>query len=240
MPVTTFTMNGELVSAAENQTILQVAREHGVAIPTLCHLEGLSDVGACRLCLVEIAGSHKLQPACMTRPSEGMQVTTHTPRLEEYRRMLVELLFSERNHICAVCVANGNCELQDLTADLGIDHVRFKYQTPELSMDPSHERFVLDHNRCILCTRCVRVCDEIEGAHTWDVMGRGTEARVITDLDQPWGTSDTCTSCGKCVHVCPTGALFEKGKPPMHTMKEMGFLKYLKTAREKKLWIQGE
>ena len=79
-------------------------------------------------------------------------------------------------------------------------------------MDATHERFVIDHNRCILCTRCVRVCDEIEGAHTWDIMGRGTEARLITDLGTPWGESTTCTSCGKCVQVCPTGALFEKGR----------------------------
>jgi bidirectional [NiFe] hydrogenase diaphorase subunit len=241
MPVTTFAINGEMVSAGENQSILDVAREHGVELPTLCHLDGLSEVGACRLCLVEIVGSSRLQPACMTLPIEGMQVTTHTPVLDEYRRMIVELLFAERNHVCAVCVANGNCELQDLTTELGIDHVRFAYQSPELSLDPSHERFVVDHNRCILCTRCVRVCDEIEGAHTWDVMGRGTGARVITDLNQPWGSSDTCTNCGKCVQVCPTGALFEKGKFITDVVKDRGFLKYLKTAREKKLWIrEGE
>jgi bidirectional [NiFe] hydrogenase diaphorase subunit len=238
MPVTTFVINGELVSAAEDQTILDVVRDHGIGLPTLCHLEGLSEVGACRLCLVEIEGQGRLQPACMTRPAEGMQVTTHTPQLEEYRRMIVELLFAERNHVCAVCVANRNCELQDLTLQLGIDHVRFRYQTPDLPVDPSHDRFVVDHNRCILCTRCVRVCDEIEGAHTWDVAGRGTSARVITDLAQPWGTSDTCTSCGKCVHVCPTGALFEKGKPIMHAGKDRAFLKYLKVAREQKLWVR--
>jgi bidirectional [NiFe] hydrogenase diaphorase subunit len=241
MSVTTFSINGTMVSAGKGQSILEVAQEHDIDVPTLCHLDGLSEVGACRLCLVEVVGSSRLQPACMTLPAEGMEVTTHTPQLEDYRRQLVELLFSERNHVCAVCVANGNCELQDLTTTLGIDHVRYRYQTPQLSMDPSHDRFVVDHNRCILCTRCVRVCDEIEGAHTWDVMGRGGEARVITDLNQPWGGSDTCTSCGKCVHVCPTGALFEKGKPITHAVKDRGFLKYLKTAREKKLWVrEGE
>ena len=101
--------------------------------------------------------------------------------------MIVELLLAERNHICSVCVANGHCELQDLAAAAGMDHVRFEYQYPLLPVDVSHERFGIDHNRCILCTRCVRVCDEIEGAHTWDVAGRGRNSRVITDLNQPWG-----------------------------------------------------
>jgi bidirectional [NiFe] hydrogenase diaphorase subunit len=238
MGVRTFTLNGQLVSASEDQSLLDVAREHWIDIPTLCHLEGLSEVGACRLCLVEIAGSPRLQPACMTLVTEGMEVTTHTPRLDEYRRMLVELLFSERNHYCAVCVANGNCELQAVGAAVGMDHVRFDYLNPPLQMDASHERFVVDHNRCILCTRCVRVCDEIEGAHTWDVMGRGADARVITDLNQPWGISESCTSCGKCAHVCPTGAIVEKGKPVTDVTKSIDFLTYLKTAREKKLWIR--
>ena len=95
---------------------------------------------------------------------------------ERYRRLILELLFSERNHICSVCVSNGHCELQTLAQTLGMTHVHFPYHYPKLPVDASHERFVVDHNRCILCTRCVRVCDEIEGAHTWDVMGRGIDA----------------------------------------------------------------
>src|SRR5262245_26051952 len=102
MAVKTLTIDGKLVSAREDQTVLDAAREAGVHIPTLCHLDGLSDVGACRLCLVEIAGSTKLQAACVTQVAEGMEVTTHSERLREYRRMIVELLFAERNHVCAV------------------------------------------------------------------------------------------------------------------------------------------
>ena len=98
-------------------------------------------------------------------------------------------------------------------------------------MDATHERFGIDHNRCILCTRCVRVCDEVEGAHTWDVMVRGTEARIITDLGTPWGQSATCTSCGKCVQVCPTGALFEKGRSVAEARRRRPYLPYL-VARE--------
>jgi bidirectional [NiFe] hydrogenase diaphorase subunit len=98
----------------------------------------------------------------------------------------------------------------------------------------THERFVVDRNRCVLCTRCVRVCDEIEWAHTWDVKGRGINARVITDLDTPWGESDTCTSCGKCVRVCPVGAIVEKGQPVGEMVKRHDFLPHLAKMREAK------
>ncbi len=128
-----------------------------------------------------------------------------------YRRMALELLFVERNHICAVCVSNGHCELQALAQKLGVTHVRYPYNYPRLPVDVSHPRFVLDHNRCILCTRCVRVCAEIEGAHVWDIGGRGIDSRLVSELNRPWGESAACTSCGKCVQVCPTGALAEKG-----------------------------
>ena len=146
--------------------------------------------------------------------------------------MILELLFAERNHICAVCVANNHCDLQNLATEQGLMHVRFPYLYPNAAVDASHDMFVMDHNRCILCTRCVRVCDEVEGAHTWDVMGRGTNSRVITDLNQPWGTSDTCTSCGKCVQVCPTGALSSKGKSVAEMVKRRDFLSNLTRTRE--------
>ena len=170
----------------------------------------------------------------MTRVAEGMEVVTNSETLVKYRKMLLELLFSERNHICSVCVSNGHCELQNLAQTLQVDHVQVPYRYPRLPVDASHDRFVIDHNRCILCTRCVRVCDEIEGAHTWDVMGRGINARVITDLNQPWGESESCTSCGKCVHVCPTGALVEKGRSVAEMTKRRQFLPYLTLMREGK------
>jgi bidirectional [NiFe] hydrogenase diaphorase subunit len=220
------------VSARAEETILDVARQNNIFIPTLCELTGLAMVGACRLCLVEIKGSPKLLPACVTKVEEGMEVFTSTERLQRYRRQILELLFTERNHVCSVCVSNGHCEMQSLAQKLEITHVHYRYRYPSVQVDASHERFVVDHNRCILCTRCVRVCDEIEGAHTWDVMGRGITAKVITDLNQPWGSSDTCTSCGKCVHVCPTGALFEKGKSVAEMLKRRQFLPYLTTMRE--------
>lgn len=230
--VKTLVIGGKDVSAREDQSILQVARENGIDIPTLCELEGLTSIGGCRLCLVEIKGINKLLPACVTRVEEGMEVTTHSERLLKYRRMMIEYLFSERNHVCSVCVSNGHCELQSMAQRLGVTHLHVPYRHPKLAMDASHERFVIDHNRCILCARCVRACDEIEGAHTWDTMGRGIDAKVVTDLAEAWGDSDSCTSCGKCVHVCPTGALFEKGRSVGEMQKKREFLPYLTVMRE--------
>ena len=135
--VKTLTIDGQQVSARAGQTILEVAREHDIDIPTLCHLDGLSDVGACRLCLVEIKGSNKLFPACVTTVYEGMEVTTVTERLQKHRKTILELLFAERNHICSVCVSNGHCELQTLAQQQGITHVRLPYRNPAL------------HRRCL-------------------------------------------------------------------------------------------
>ncbi|MCL4297263.1 MAG: bidirectional hydrogenase complex protein HoxU [Anaerolineae bacterium] len=239
MSVVTLTINDEMVSARQDQSLLEVIKEHGNHIPTLCHLEGLSERGSCRLCMVEWPdgrGGARLVAACVTPVQEGMVIYTHTERLVKYRQMIMELFLAERNHVCAVCVMNGHCELQWQAAVLGVDHVRYDYLHPDLPMDASHERFVLDHNRCILCTRCVRVCDEVEGAHTWDVMGRGVESRVIADLNQTWGTSQSCTSCGKCVQVCPTGALTKKGVTVAEMEKKPDFLGWILTGREKKEW----
>jgi bidirectional [NiFe] hydrogenase diaphorase subunit len=233
MSVHTLLIDGVECAGVGGQTVLDVARENDIEIPTLCHLDGLCDVGACRLCVVEVKGSNKLLPACTTQVADDMEVVTTSEQLDGYRRTIVEMLFVERNHVCAVCVANNHCELQDRAADVGLTHLELTNVDPLLQVDASHERFAIDHNRCIMCTRCVRVCDEVEGAHTWDVMGRGLEARVVTDLGTPWGESTTCTSCGKCVQVCPTGALFEKGRPAASTKARRPFLPYLKSHEQK-------
>lgn len=234
--IKTLSIDDVMVSAVAETTILEAAREHGIDVPTLCHLDGLDDVGACRLCLVEIEGQNKLLPACVTRVEEGMSVKTRSPRLQKYRRMLLELLFSERDHVCSVCGADGHCELQSLARRLGMDHVRFDYLHPDLSLDATHERFVLDHNRCILCTRCIRICDDIEGAHTLNTAGRAVGTSLVTDMADSWGHARSCTSCGKCLLVCPTGALFEKGGLPSEHHGKEDYLKYIVNAQRKLPW----
>ncbi|HTX41714.1 MAG TPA: 2Fe-2S iron-sulfur cluster-binding protein, partial [Acidobacteriaceae bacterium] len=139
--IRTLTIDEVDISARADQTILEAAREHNIAIPTLCHLEGLSEVGACRLCLVEVKGARRLRPACVTRVEEGMEVTTHSAKIDRYRTLILELFFAERNHVCSVCVANGNCELQNLALQLGMTHVEIPYRYPQLPVDASHPRF---------------------------------------------------------------------------------------------------
>lgn len=210
MSVITLQIDGEPLAMAAGATVLQACRQGGVHLPVLCHRDGLSPVGACRLCLVEVEGAARPQAACVTAVHEGMVVRTQSKQLAALRRLAVELLFAEGNHVCAVCIADGNCELQDAAAMVGMDHVRVAYQYPRRHVDASHPLFTLDHNRCILCTRCVRACAELEGAHVWDVGWRGSHCQIIAGLDQPWGSVESCTSCGQCVAACPTGALVDK------------------------------
>jgi bidirectional [NiFe] hydrogenase diaphorase subunit len=192
----------------EGTMILNAARANGIVIPTLCDLEGLTGYGGCRLCMVEIHGSPKLFAACVTPVSTGMEVVTQSDKLKEHRKMAVQFMLAERTHICSVCVANNACELQRLADELGVDHVMFEREWTSNPVDSTHDSLVLDRNRCILCTRCIRVCDEIEGVHTLDLKMRGKDAQVIIDLDDEWGKSTSCTACRKCAKVCPVGAIY--------------------------------
>jgi bidirectional [NiFe] hydrogenase diaphorase subunit len=215
MAVVTLHVDAIAVAVPAGVPLLQALTAAGVQLPTLCHHPRLSPVAACRLCLVELEGASRPVPACVTAAAEGQRLHTDTPALREGRRLIVELLFAEGNHPCAVCVANGDCELQDAAHAVGMDLVTVPYRHPVRRVDASHPLFLLDHNRCIVCSRCVRVCDEIEGARVWAMAERGGRTRLIAGLDQPWGSVDSCTSCGKCVAVCPTGALVSREDVPL-------------------------
>lgn len=225
------------VPAREGDSVLDAARAAGIDIPTLCHLDGLSEVGSCRLCLVEIAEVPGLKPSCATQVAAGMVVRTDTERLRAHRSLIMEMLLAEGNHVCSVCVANQNCQLKDLADRLGVDHVQVQYQAPRRQVDASHPRYVFDPNRCVLCTRCVRTCQEIEGAHVWDIGSRGERTMVITDLGGPWGDSKLCTQCGKCVSVCPTGALFAQHEGVGETRHDRDMVARLVKARTEHEWV---
>lgn len=231
--VKSFMIDGICVTGQSNQTILEVAHENGIEIPTMCYLKGLSPVGSCRMCIVEIKGSHEPTPACTAKIKEGMEITTSSPKIKKAREMILSMMFGERSHVCSTCIVNGNCELQDKSVELELDHSKVSYLDQRFEIDASHKNFVNDPNRCILCTRCIRVCDEIEGAHALDLFGRGINTRIIHDMDEPWADSQSCTSCGKCVYVCPTGALYEKDIGEDEVIKKRGIITELVKNRGK-------
>jgi bidirectional [NiFe] hydrogenase diaphorase subunit len=230
-PTVPVVLDGVDVLAHEGETILALARRTEVPVPTLCYLDGLSTHGGCRICIVEVDGQERPPLACATVVEPGMVVRTDTPSLVEHRRTIVALLFAEGSHVCAACAASGHCELQDLASRTGVDHVPHAMAFPRHEVDATHPRFVLDRDRCVLCTRCVRVCSEIEGADVWDIAHRGNGARLIAGMDQPWGEVASCTSCGKCVAVCPTGALTERGTSPGERRPDPGLVAFLTASR---------
>lgn len=203
------TIDGKTIEVPDGSTILDAAGRAGIDIPTLCHYAGLGNIGACRVCIVEVEGLRRPVPSCTTPATDEMVVHTDTERLRALRKQTVELLFSERNHICPACTESGHCELQDLGYRFGMTHIRYAYLHPALAIDQSHPQIAMDHNRCVLCARCVRTCDERVGVHTLDIGGRGGDSRIVADRGIPLGES-SCISCGACVQSCPTGALFEK------------------------------
>jgi bidirectional [NiFe] hydrogenase diaphorase subunit len=225
------TIDGFEITVPEGTTILQAAKDNGIIIPSLCNLPGLTAYGGCRLCLVEVSGSPKLFPACSTLVGNGMAVSTQSQKLREYRKMVIEMLLSERTHICSVCVANEHCELQAMANQLGVDHVIFERNWSSDLIDSTHDFLVIDRNRCILCTRCIRVCDQIEGVHTLDLKLRGKTSQVIMDLDEKWAAARSCTSCRKCAKVCPVGAIYIEGEKIEHT-KDPGVAEFVLSRRK--------
>jgi len=225
-------VNDREISFESGQTILEAARENGIQIPTLCHLKGTTPTGACRICVVEVAGARTLLPSCATPAADGMRIKSESPRVVEARRVLLSLMLSRGNHNCAIhcgdgtdwtvrqtaaiendgddalCPAWGDCRLQDLA---------FKYQAVGAAAEPVsyppmelvNPLIVRDFSRCILCGRCVQACNEVQVNRAISFGYRGSEARIIASGDRPLAESD-CVFCGECVQACPVGALVEK------------------------------
>ena len=167
--------------------------------------------GPAVLCVVEIQGERRPTPACTYPAREGLVVQTHTPQLEKYRRQILELLFAERNHFCMFCEQSGDCELQALAYRYQMDNVRFQGLFPKLPVDTLSKYLAIDHNRCILCGRCVRTCRQISGVRTLDFSGRGFQTMITADIDQPLGES-SCTLCGACLQACPDRCNYEQSQ----------------------------
>jgi formate dehydrogenase major subunit len=205
----TLTIDGQSVKGKTGDTVLAICKANGIDVPTLCHLDGLSDVGACRLCVVEIQTEKNPIPACNYPARDGLVIKTNSPRIERYRKQVLELLFAERNHFCMFCESSGDCELQKMAYRYQMDNNVFQSLFPKLPMDTLSNFLAIDHNRCILCGRCVRACKEVAALRTLDFGGRGRETMIAADINQPLGES-SCTLCGSCLQACPTGAIINK------------------------------
>lgn len=198
------------IEVLKGTTVLNAARLAGVEIPTLCDHPALEPYGGCRLCLVEIEGARTLQPACTLPASNNMVIHTQTKKVTDARKFVLSMLFSERNHFCPYCqVSGGDCELQNAAYDEEMTHWPLQPNWNHFEVDASHPYFILDHNRCILCRRCVRACAELVGNYTLGMEERGSKTMLTADLGVPLGSS-SCVSCGVCVQICPTGALIDR------------------------------
>ena len=209
MAEVSLTIDDKKVTAQEGMTIFQAAQAAGIEIPHLCYHEKLPPTGACRMCTVEVEGAKSLVASCAHPVSEGIVVRTNTNRVMKARRLALELILSDHPLDCMTCEKAGNCKLQDYAYAFGIAESPFVGEQHDYPVDTSNPFIVRDYNKCILCGRCVAVCDSLQVSEALGHMGRGFGMRVIAGADQPLQDS-TCVFCGRCVSVCPVGALVEK------------------------------
>ena len=200
------TIDGKSVNAAPGQTILDVAKELGIFIPTLCYYPGTTKVGACRACVVEVEGARTLVASCAMPVNPGMVVKTNTPKVREAQRMIIEFIWASGDHNCLMCERNGSCELQNLVYRLGIEKPRFSIAVPGYNLESSNSMIARDLNKCILCGRCIRACNEIQVNEVLDFACRGHRAKVGPAFDTDYIDSE-CYFCGECADACPVGAI---------------------------------
>ena len=205
-------INGKPVEVQEGKTILEAARENNIHIPTLCYLKDLNQIGACRMCLVEIKGARALQAACVYPVSEGLEIYTNSAKVRNARKATLELILSNHERKCLTCIRNRNCELQKLCDELGIEDIRYEGKNIEYELDTSSPSLVRDNNKCILCRRCVAACKN-QGISVIDCVERGFNTHIAPYFEKPINDA-ACIYCGQCIVACPVGALYEKNDIP--------------------------
>ncbi len=209
MDMVNITIDGKQVRVPKTATVLEAAKAVGIKIPSLCYHPELRPEGACRVCVVEVAGARGLVASCVYPVSEGMEVRTTTQQVREARKMVVELLLANHPQDCLSCQRNLNCELQTIASDLGIRKIRFDGEKKQCSIDAENPSLVRDQNKCILCGRCIKVCSDVQGMNVYSFANRGFSTTVVPAFNQ--GLHQVaCTYCGQCATVCPTGAIVEK------------------------------
>ena len=202
-------IDGREYEVPDGSTILEAAAKANIQIPTLCFLKGISEEGACSICVVEVKGAKTLLRSCVSRVSEGMEIFTNSERVRKARQLNLELLLAGHPQDCFVCDRNQTCELRRIAYDLGVRKVRFpKTTTLEMEIDTSSPSIIRDPNKCILCRRCISVCEKVQSVSAIDTAKRGKRTRVTTFMDKGLGNVE-CVNCGQCLMVCPTGALSE-------------------------------
>ena len=210
MEMVNIQINGRDYSVPAGSTVIDAARIAKIDIPTLCYLKGINEIGACRLCLVEVKGARGLMAACVTGVTEGMEIFTNTPKVREARKTNLELVLSTHKKECLSCIRSQSCELQKLCRDLGVtDEARFAGKNVEYPKDESTAFLVRDNDKCILCRRCVAACKNMQGIGAIEALNRGFDTHIGSAFEQPLAAT-SCVSCGQCIVACPVGALYEK------------------------------
>ena len=204
------TINGAQTSGREGVTILELAQENGIKIPTLCYLAELSPTGACRICIVEVEGSRTLVGSCHTPITPGMIIQTHSPKVLATRKVIIELLFASHCGFCMLCNKANVCNLRELAADLDVGLSPFQTRKRFYPIE-DNPYIQIDRTQCILCRKCVRACREIAGNGILGIAYRSFDTKIVIDNDQPLA-QDTCRDCDICISVCPTGCLSKPKK----------------------------
>jgi iron-only hydrogenase group A len=206
-------VNNKIIKARKGETIMSALQSNGIMIPSICSMKDSIPTGACRMCVVEVEGRQGLVPSCSHPVKEWMKIKTHSPRVIKSRKTIVELLLSNHPDDCLYCERNGNCELQTLAEELNVRERRIQGKKNKYKLDHSSPSIVRDPSKCILCGRCVRVCDEKMSVHAIEFVNRGNRTIIGTACNKDLNFS-SCINCGQCIMVCPTGALFEKDSLP--------------------------